>query len=72
MLAADYLQAVNDNKSALVVSPTHAEGGRVTEKIRAELKTLQKLGATEKEVVQLKNLRWTEAQRCLLYTSRCV
>jgi conjugative relaxase-like TrwC/TraI family protein len=63
MLAADYLQAVKDNKSALVVSPTHAEGGRVTEKIRAELKTLQKLGATEKEVVQLKNLRWTEAQR---------
>ncbi|MGD0816757.1 MAG: MobF family relaxase, partial [Verrucomicrobiota bacterium] len=63
MLATDYLQAVKDNKSALVVSPTHAEGGRVTEKIRAELKTLQKLGATEKEVVQLKNLRWTEAQR---------
>ncbi len=62
-LAADYLQAVKDGKSALVVSPTHAEGGRVTETIRGELKNLKKLGATEREFVQLKNLRWTEAQR---------
>jgi len=30
----DYLQAVKDNKSAWFVSPTHAEGGRVTEKFR--------------------------------------
>ncbi|HEY1719447.1 MAG TPA: MobF family relaxase [Verrucomicrobiae bacterium] len=63
LLAADYLQAVKDKKSALVVSPTHAEGEKVTEKIRAELKALKKLGATEREFVQLKNLRWTEAQR---------
>ena len=62
-LAADYLQAVQDRKTALVVSPTHAEGVRVTEKIRAELKVLKKLGANEREFVQLKNLRWTEAQR---------
>jgi conjugative relaxase-like TrwC/TraI family protein len=63
LLAADYLRAVKDGKSALVISPTHAEGGRVTEKIRGELKSLKKLGATEREFVQLKNLRWTEAQR---------
>jgi ATP-dependent exoDNAse (exonuclease V) alpha subunit len=63
LLAADYIQAVKDGKSALVVSPTHAEGGRVTEKIRAELKNLKKLSAIEREFVQLKNLRWTEAQR---------
>ena len=62
-LAADYLQAVLDGKTALVVSPTHAEGTRVTERIRAELKAVKKLGTDEREFVQLKNLRWTEAQR---------
>jgi conjugative relaxase-like TrwC/TraI family protein len=63
VLAADYVQAVQDRKTALVVSPTHAEGERVTEKIRGELKTLKKLGADEREFKQLKNLRWTQAQR---------
>jgi len=62
-LAADYVQSVKDNKTALVVSPTHAEGERVTTEIRKELKALQKLGADERLVPQLKNLRWTEAQR---------
>ena len=31
--------------------------------IRAKLKTAKKLGADEREFVQLKNLQWTEAQR---------
>jgi conjugative relaxase-like TrwC/TraI family protein len=63
LLAADYVQAVKDRKTALVVSPTHAEGERVTDKIRGELKMLKKLGADEREFKQLKNLRWTQAQR---------
>ena len=63
LLAADYVQAVKDGKSALVVSPTHAEGERVTSQIRSELKAMKKLGTEEREVVQLKNLHWTEAQR---------
>jgi conjugative relaxase-like TrwC/TraI family protein len=63
LLAADYLQALQDNKSALVVSPTHAEGERVTENIRSALKALKKLGANEREFSQLKKLRWTQAQR---------
>ena len=50
-------------KSALVISPTHAEGERVTREIRAKLKAANKLGADEREFVQLKNLQWTEAQR---------
>jgi hypothetical protein len=62
-LAADYVQSVKDKKTALVVSPTHAEGERVTNEIRKELKTLKKLGGDERELTQLKNLRWTEAQR---------
>ena len=44
-LAADYVQSVKDRKTALAISPTHAEGERVTTEIRKELKGLNKLGA---------------------------
>jgi len=47
----------------LVISPTHAEGERVTREIRAKLKAARKLAADEYEFIQLKNLQWTEAQR---------
>jgi len=62
-LATDYAAAVKAGKSALVISPTHAEGERVTREIRAKLKTAKKLGSDEREFVQLKNLQWTQAQR---------
>jgi ATP-dependent exoDNAse (exonuclease V) alpha subunit len=62
-LAKDYVAAVKEGKSALVISPTHAEGERVTREIRAKLKEAKKLGPDEREFVQLKNLQWTEAQR---------
>jgi conjugative relaxase-like TrwC/TraI family protein len=62
-LASDYAAAVSEGKSALVISPTHAEGERVTREIRAKLKAARKLAADERELVQLKNLQWTEAQR---------
>jgi ATP-dependent exoDNAse (exonuclease V) alpha subunit len=62
-LATDYAAAVSEGKSALVISPTHAEGERVTREIRAKLKAARKLAADEYEFIQLKNLQWTEAQR---------
>jgi conjugative relaxase-like TrwC/TraI family protein len=62
-LATDYVAAVKKGKSVLVISPTHAEGERVTREIRAKLKTAQKLAADEYEFIQLKSLQWTEAQR---------
>jgi thymidylate kinase len=62
-LATDYVAAVNEDKSALVISPTHAEGERVTREIREKLKAARKLAADEYEFIQLKNLQWTEAQR---------
>ena len=37
-IAADYLQALDDKKSVLVVSPTHAEAGSITAAIRSELR----------------------------------
>jgi len=62
-LATDYAAAISEDKSALVISPTHAEGERVTREIRAKLKAARKLAADEYEFIQLKNLQWTEAQR---------
>ena len=62
-LASDYAAAVKAGKSALVISPTHAEGERVTREIRAKLKAVRKLADDEREFIQLKNLQWTEAQR---------
>jgi hypothetical protein len=55
--------AIKRGKSALVISPTHAEGERVTQQIRDKLKTAKKIGRDEREFLQLKNLQWTEAQR---------
>ena len=62
-LATDYVATISKGKSALVISPTHAEGERVTQEIRSKLKQANKLGADERKLVQLKNLQWTEAQR---------
>jgi conjugative relaxase-like TrwC/TraI family protein len=62
-LAADYVAAVNAHKSALVISPTHAEGERVTAQIREKLKTSNQLGPDEQQFVRLKNLQLTEAER---------
>jgi conjugative relaxase-like TrwC/TraI family protein len=61
-LAHDYADTAARRKSALVVSPTHAEGERVTALIREELKQRGKLGTDERKVTRLINQQWTEAQ----------
>jgi ATP-dependent exoDNAse (exonuclease V) alpha subunit len=62
-LAKDYDDTVSRRKTALVVSPTHAEGERVTAEIREELKKRGKLGTDESKINRLINQQWTEAQR---------
>ncbi|MBI1176385.1 relaxase domain-containing protein [bacterium] len=62
-LAADYVDTVEQGKTALVISPTHIEGEHVTTRIRDRLKAAGKLHDEEREFLQLKNLQWTEAQR---------
>jgi conjugative relaxase-like TrwC/TraI family protein len=64
-LAKDYADAVSRRKTALVVSPTHAEGERVTAEIREELKKRGKLGTNERKLTRLINQQWTEAQRTI-------
>lgn len=62
-LAADYVDAVMHGKTALVVSPTHAEGDRITADIRASLKAVGRIGKDEREFSVLVNANLTEAER---------
>ena len=62
-LAKDYADEVSRRRTAQVVSPTHAEGERVTAEIREELKKRGKLGTDERKLTRLINQQWTEAQR---------
>jgi conjugative relaxase-like TrwC/TraI family protein len=62
-LARDYADAVKQRKTALIVSPTHTEGEKVTAEVREELKQRGKLGPEERKFTRLINQQWTEAQR---------
>ncbi|MBL8879312.1 MAG: relaxase domain-containing protein, partial [Phycisphaerales bacterium] len=61
-LAADYVDALSKG-SALVVSPTHAEGERITAEIRALLKRDKRLDSDDHERDTLMNANFTEADR---------
>ncbi len=63
LVAADYVQAIGRGKSALIVTPTHAEAGKVTEHVRHNLKALGTLKGKEKAVTHQRNLHWTDAQK---------
>lgn len=63
-LARDYLEAVlNEQKTALVVSPTHAEGQAVTARIREGLRTAGELEGEERRFACLRSLGLTQAER---------
>jgi conjugative relaxase-like TrwC/TraI family protein len=62
-MAADYVQAVADKKSVLVISPTHAEAGRITQEIRSQLRDAGTLGTEEREFTRLVAVNASEAER---------
>jgi len=62
-LAGDYLGTVKAGKSALIVSPTHKEGEKVTALIREGLQKAEALSGNARDVTMLRNLYWTQAQR---------
>ncbi len=62
-LAREYVQAINDGKTALVVSPTHAEGNLVTNEIRQIMKEQGAIAENDHEYNAYKNLSWTQSQR---------
>jgi conjugative relaxase-like TrwC/TraI family protein len=61
-LAQDYLDAVEGNRTVLVVSPTHAEKDLITAAIRTELQSAGRLGDARTFTVW-RELQWTEAQK---------
>lgn len=62
-IVADYMKAVKEKKSALVVSPTHEQGEAVTKAIRQKLREMKKLGKSEIKAQQLRNLNLTDAEK---------
>lgn len=62
-LVDDYVEALKKGKSALVISPTHAQGEDVTDGIRKRLRQDGLLGKKEITATQLKNLNLTEAEK---------
>jgi conjugative relaxase-like TrwC/TraI family protein len=62
-MAADYVEAVAEGKTALVVSPTHFEGDKITAEIRQTLKERGDLGRDERSFRVLHNVNLTEAER---------
>jgi conjugative relaxase-like TrwC/TraI family protein len=63
LAAKSYLEALAENKSALLVAPTWNEIEAVTEKVRAAMKTAGRLSGEEKEFEVFDSLSWTEAQK---------
>ena len=69
-LAAEYVAARQDGKSVLVVSPTHAEAGRITDAIRSGLRAAGQLGQTDHAFTRLVAVGASEAERSLASTYR--
>ncbi|MBE7172476.1 MAG: relaxase domain-containing protein [Williamsia sp.] len=62
-LVEGYLAALKKGKTALVISPTHAQGDKVTQEIRQGLRAAGMIGKKETRVKRLANLNLTEAEK---------
>jgi conjugative relaxase-like TrwC/TraI family protein len=63
LLAHEYVTTIAEGKTALVVSPTHREGERITHEIRAQLKQAGTIKGDERTFSTLVNANLTEADR---------
>jgi hypothetical protein len=67
-MATDYVQSLKDGiswKDLLVISPTHAEGGAITDTIRRQLRENGLIGSEDHEFTKLVATNATEAERGL-------
>lgn len=62
-MAGDYIQSLNEGRSSIVVSPTHAEGRDITEVIRAKLKAEGKVEQQDREFTTQRSLGYTEEEK---------
>lgn len=68
-IAKDYLKTLQAGQSVMLVSPTHAEGKRVSSLIRQELKNAKLIEQQDKDFPTQKSMSWTgtEKQDSTLY-----
>ncbi|MEO1525500.1 MAG: MobF family relaxase [Planctomycetota bacterium] len=62
-LAAQYVEALGEKKSTLVIAPTHAEARSVTEQIRETLRESGQLSRDQRNFTQLRSLNLSDAQK---------
>ncbi|MGP1345539.1 MAG: MobF family relaxase [Phycisphaerales bacterium] len=62
-VAKDYVAVTASGRSALVVSPTHAEGHAVAQAIRSEMRAAGRIVGEDREHRRLRDAGWTAAQR---------
>ncbi|OOQ57380.1 MobF family relaxase [Mucilaginibacter pedocola] len=62
-IADDYVAAIRQKKTALIVSPTHKEKDNVTTEVRQRLLDANLLGKKELIVTKLNNANFTEAEK---------
>lgn len=62
-LIEDYMKVAKKGKSALVISPTHAQGEELTKDLRKKLRSSGMLGKKEIAATKLSNLNLTEAEK---------
>lgn len=63
VIAHDYVSSLESGESVLVICPTHAEGARVSQAIRHELKDQNLLDQEDRSLLGLIPLHLTEAER---------
>jgi conjugative relaxase-like TrwC/TraI family protein len=63
LLAEQYLESCRTGKSTLIVAPTHAEAGAVTQEIRDGLRKRGELSAEEQSIPQLRATNMSEAEK---------
>jgi len=62
-IAADYADAIENGQTALVVSPTHAQGRHLTRAIRSDLQQRDAVGKNTHLLTRLEPLHLTESER---------
>ncbi|WP_263353302.1 MobF family relaxase [Acidicapsa acidisoli] len=61
-LVSDYLKAVDDGKTALIVAPTHREGKKLTEELRERLR--ERGAITDERATKVRDKTgWSDAQK---------
>ena len=63
LLADEYIDTIQAGKTALVVSPTHMEGDRITAEIRLQLQQIGIVAREERKIRTLETLNLTQAER---------